>query len=398
VVLPGVSDVRILDRQRYWSFLKAYVTCYVSLVGLYLVIDAFSNIDEFMKRADGFSELMKAMGRYYLIHQAAYFDLLGGVISMMAAIFTVTWMQRNNEHLAMLAAGVSTHRAIRPVLVCSVLVSILAAANKEMIIPRYADDLQKSHDDDGTRNAVAIPSRRDERGVTISGLEADRKRQTLVGRFNATLPPDVFGAIRELEGKQATYIPESMTRAPLRGGWLVRGATLKPLIDPGQLVPGASIVAKLADQAGFPPQVGDATPLPGDTFFLSSSLTFKAMTRKPDWYQFASLGELLDGMADPASEGTERNDIIMEIHTRLLKPCLSLTLLFMTLPLVLGSFGRNMFIGLGLALGNSAMFYGLNITCLYLGTSVVLAPAMAAFIPLFAFALLATWRWDRIRT
>ena len=68
------------------------------------------------------------MGRYYLIHQAAYFDLLGSVISMMAAIFTVTWMQRNNEQLAMLAAGISTHRMIRPVLVSSVIVSVLAVA------------------------------------------------------------------------------------------------------------------------------------------------------------------------------------------------------------------------------------------------------------------------------
>ena len=45
--------MRILDRQRYWAFFKAYVICYVSLVGLYIVIDAFSNLDEFTKRADG---------------------------------------------------------------------------------------------------------------------------------------------------------------------------------------------------------------------------------------------------------------------------------------------------------------------------------------------------------
>ena len=51
--LCGRSDVRILDRQRYWAFLKAYFTCYVSLVGLFIVIDAFSNLDEFMKRAEG---------------------------------------------------------------------------------------------------------------------------------------------------------------------------------------------------------------------------------------------------------------------------------------------------------------------------------------------------------
>ncbi len=56
--------MRILDNQRYWSFFKAYVICYVSLVGLFIVIDAFSNLDEFTKRADGVVELAQVMGRY----------------------------------------------------------------------------------------------------------------------------------------------------------------------------------------------------------------------------------------------------------------------------------------------------------------------------------------------
>ena len=47
----GDQIVRILDRQRFWAFFKAYCTCYVSLVGLFIVIDAFSNMDEFQKRA-----------------------------------------------------------------------------------------------------------------------------------------------------------------------------------------------------------------------------------------------------------------------------------------------------------------------------------------------------------
>ena len=55
--------MRILDRERYWSFFKAYVICYVSLVGLYIVIDAFSNFDEFTKRADGIVELLAGDGR-----------------------------------------------------------------------------------------------------------------------------------------------------------------------------------------------------------------------------------------------------------------------------------------------------------------------------------------------
>ena len=223
--------MRILDRQRFWAFFKAYCTCYVSLVGLFIVIDAFSNMDEFQKRAEGVAEIMKVMGRYYLTHQAAYFDLLGSVIGMMAAIFTVTWMQRNNEHLAMLAAGVSTHRAIRPVLFASVIVSGLAVANQEIIIPRFAEEIQKSHDDDGVRKVQgAQPLRFAE--VMIDGSEADRASRTIVNRFNATIPYEVFGTMRKLEARQATYVPAEALRAPIRGGWLIRGATLTPPVDP----------------------------------------------------------------------------------------------------------------------------------------------------------------------
>src|SRR4051794_18615577 len=87
----GIAMLSILDRQRYWAFFKAYLICYFSLVGLYIVIDAFSNLDEFSKRADTAGEIFRIMSRYYLVHESEYFDRLCGVIGMMAAIFTVTW-------------------------------------------------------------------------------------------------------------------------------------------------------------------------------------------------------------------------------------------------------------------------------------------------------------------
>lgn len=389
--------MRILDRQRYWAYAKAYFTCYLSLIGLFIVIDAFSNLDEFMKRAEGL-ELIKVMGRYYLIHQASYFDLLGSVISMMAAIFTVTWMQRNNEQLAMLAAGISTHRAIRPVLFSSVIVSGLAVANQEIMISKFAEEIQMSHDDDGVRQVKALPSRYDSRGIMVQGSEADRATRTIINRFYATIPVGVFGTIRKIEARQATYIPPDHPTTPIKGGWLIRGATLNPPLEPELLEPGASILTRVKDEKGFPPPWGDPSVLVGESYFLKSSLSFKAMTRKLGWYQYAAMGELLDGLADPASEGTERAEIPMYIHIRLLRPILSLTLLFMSLPLVLGGVGRNMFINLGLALGNSAVFYGMLLLCQYLGQNALLIPPLAAWLPLFIFALLATWRWDRIRT
>jgi lipopolysaccharide export system permease protein len=451
--------VKILDRQRYWSFLKAYVICYTSLVGLFIVIDAFSNFDEFTKRAEGL-ELLKAMLRYYTIHQSLFFDYLCGVIGMMAAIFTVTWMQRNNEQLAMLAAGISTHRAIRPVLVSSVIVSSFAVLNQEFIMPRYAEELAKSHDDDGQRT-VHVSSRYDPQNILLDGADADRATKTLMPVY-ATIPWELLGEIKEMKGQQATYIPPDHPTAPMKGGWLIRGATISPPLEGEALLASRDFLTQVDDLTGFPPpyvrptkvedQLGPAgTPNPPPqrpapaapavtdavrihseiayfaslpafplcanpvipriysiadrkvelsrgNYFLKSSLTFQAMTRKPDWYKFANTLDLIQGLSDPSTEGTERSDVAMFVHGRLLRPFLGLNLLFMSLPLVLGGYGRNTFINLGFAMGNSALFYGSLIFCQYLGSFGLLSPPLSAWVPLFVFGTIATVRWAQIRT
>jgi lipopolysaccharide export system permease protein len=451
--------VRILDNQRYWSFFKAYVICYISLVGLFVVIDAFSNMDEFTKRADGVVEVSQVMGRFYLIRQSLFFDYLCGVIGMMAAIFTVTFMQRNNEQLAILAAGISTHRAIRPVLISSVIVSTFAVANQELIMPRYAEDLAKSHDDDGTRT-VHVSSRYDSHHFLIGGVDADRTSKTLMP-FDAVIPVELVGELKLLRGLQGTYIPPDHPSAPLKGGWLLRDATINPPLEDEVVLRSRELITPVDDLTGFPPPYAPpaqpdeqgaptagapaapartapppktenrfrphseipylaslppfafcATPemlgihdlldrkieLSRGNYFLRSSLTFQAMTRKPDWYKFATTRDLIQGLSDPSTEGTERNDVAMFVHGRILRPFLGLNLLFMSLPLVLGGYGRNAFINLGFALGNSAMFYGAILFCSYLGGFHILSPPMSAWAPLFVFGTIATVRWAQIRT
>jgi lipopolysaccharide export system permease protein len=439
--------VRILDRQRYWSFVKAYVICYVSLVGLYIVIDAFSNLDEFTKRADGLVEICQVMGRYYLIHQSQFFDQLSGVIGMMAAIFTVTWMQRNNEQLAMLAAGISTHRAIRPVLVSSVVVGLLVVTNQELIMPRYAEDLSKTHDDDGMRK-VHVSSRYDPRKIMLHGNEADRKTRSIMP-FYSTIPVGVYGTMHEIKAEQATYVPLDHPTAPRKGGWLIREAVINPPLDEEAIEEESSVLSRVDDLRGYPPPYVQTTASPGQagplgaspaklisansaaaylvslppfplslnpailrfhslmdrrtelgrgSYFLTTSLTFQAMTRKPTWYQFAPTLDLMQGLTDPSTEGSERTDIATFVHIRMLRPFLGINLLFMSLPLVLGGYGRNTFINLGFALGNSAMFYGSIILCQYLASFEILSPELAAWMPLIVFGSIAAVRWGQIRT
>ena len=385
--------MRILDRQRYWAFLKAYAICFTALVGLYVVIDAFSNFDEFTKRASGAVEIFQVMARYYLVHMSEMYDRLCGVIGMMAAIFTVTWMQRNNELLAMLAAGVSTQRVIRPVLVCSAMVSTIAVANQECVMPELAEELMKSHDDDGSQK-VKPSSRTDSNHIYMHGVEADRGAQTIV-KFYATVPVEVFGELHELEAKQALYVPESASHKPYRGGWLLRGVS--PPLDDEHLKQDVIVKVDPAEAGAYPPPVGDLTDLGGETYFLRTNLTFQAMTRRRQWYQYARTPDLIRALDDPAND-SEKLNIGVFLHGRLLRPVLGLALLFVSLPQVLGGYGRNMFVNLGLSLGVAAMFYGANFLCQYLGTNEVVSPELAAWLPLIAFGTFAAHRWGAIRT
>jgi lipopolysaccharide export system permease protein len=314
---------------------------------------------------------------------------------MMAAIFTVTWMQRNNELLAMLAAGISTHRVIRPVLVSAVVVSGLAMANQELIMPRLAEELQKSHADDGSIQ-VQVHGRYDSNGIYLHGSHAERKERTVVS-FNATFPVEVFGAIRELEAMQARYIPDDDPVAPMKGGWLLRGARLNLPVDEDLLKEKDALLVKLPDARGFPPPTGPLADLGRDTFFLRTGINFQAVTRDRQWYAYAPTLDLIQGLTDPANE-PEKLDIAVYLHGRILRPLLGLALLCLCLPQVLGGYGRNMFINLGVSLGTSAVFYGLGFMCQYLGSHAVIPAEMASWAPLIGFGTLATARWDGIRT
>ena len=181
--------MRILDRQRYWSFLKAYVICYVSLVGLYIVIDAFSNLDEFSKRAEGIVETLAGDGP--LLSDPPELVLRpverrdrddGGHLhgDLDAA------EQRTARH----AGGRRSARTGR--FVRSWLRRSWSAGSPSRTKRSSCRDSPRSwrrrHDDDGQRT-VHVTGRYDSQNIYIHGVDADRASRTLFP-FWATIPKE----------------------------------------------------------------------------------------------------------------------------------------------------------------------------------------------------------------
>jgi len=388
--------MKILDRQRYLAFFKAYLVSFVSLVGLVIVIDAFANLDEFTELDPDMGELFRKMGRYYLVRLSMYYDLLASVIGMMAAVFAATWMQKNNELIAMLAAGISTKRVIRPILVSAFLCNALAIGNQEFLMPGVAEELQQPPDHFEGRK-LTVYSREDQNGITISAEGRGHAETLTVTKFHAALPLPLTGVGGWLHALEGTYIPPDHPTAPLVGGWLLRRAQLAP--------PDANFderwLVELEDPdafEGFPPSTDGLMDLGERTFFLKTNVSFQAITRDPrQWFRYASTPELIRALGDSAN-APEALDIAVYLHNRLMRPLLGMGLLFLTMPIVLGGERRNMFINMGLSLGTSAFFYGTLYIFQYLGTSGVIAPEAASWAPMILVGTIAAARWDSIRT
>ena len=141
--------MRTLDRYIVRNFLTSAVLWFVILMALRIVTDLFINMDEYVKGSPSVWRVLAHVDGLLCLHSLEYFAQLGGVIIVAAATFTLAMMGRTNELTAMLASGVSLHRIIWPIVLCSMLMGGLIVLDQEMIIPMpgVAARLARSRDD-----------------------------------------------------------------------------------------------------------------------------------------------------------------------------------------------------------------------------------------------------------
>src|SRR5207248_11719978 len=123
----------------------------VSMMSLFIVVDLFTNLDNFTEGKDNFSHVMNDILKYYGVNTVQIFDRLCEAIVLLAAMFTVALLQRNNELLPLLSAGISTLRVVRPVLIPAFLMLGLSILNQEVVLPRIDSYMAESRDFDGTK-------------------------------------------------------------------------------------------------------------------------------------------------------------------------------------------------------------------------------------------------------
>jgi lipopolysaccharide export system permease protein len=363
---------KLIDRQLIRSYVKSYLACLISLISLYIVIDLFNNLEDFTHRGQGFASTLQHIARYYGYMSMHIFDRLSEAIVLLAAMFTVAWLQRNNELLPQLSAGVSTRRVVRPVLLSACALVLVNVANQELLIPQVRPVIRD--DPKGDKN-LPVQGAYEPNGIHLSGKSATRREQC-VKEMTCVIGGNLAdGDLVSLYAAEGRYVPPGPDH--YTGGWLLTETSPAELPDWHR-----KDILEMID--------------PGKFFLHTSDVDFDALTRDHKWFYQIATWRLFEELNRPNS--SRLASMAVFFHMRLTRPLLGMILVVMGLSVILRDQNRNVFISAGLCLVLCAVFFGATFVAKFLGDKEFLSPALAAWLPVFIFGPLSLAQFDAIHT
>jgi lipopolysaccharide export system permease protein len=358
----------IIDRYVLRQFFQTFVICFTSLAGLYIIFDAFANLDGFLQFANRQGGLVKVVSGYYALRTVLFFDRTVGLLTLTAAMFTATWLQRHNEMTALLAAGISRVRIITPLVGAAVVIIVVAAISRETVIPRFRMELSRSPQDLAGEAPHNVREQYDDRDIQIEGasLQLNQKR---IEKPKIHLPSPLNRYSKQAIKATAAYYQAPEGDRP--GGFLLDGVE-----QPKDLGKQPSLV-----RDGHPIIITprDADWLKPDQCFFVTNVTFEQLTDDREWLDFSSTSQLISEVKTSTFYSGKYR---VAIHARVVQPLLDITLLFLGLPLVLAKGSRNVFVAMGMCALVVSVFMIIVLVSQHLGAKAAITPALAAWAPL----------------
>ena len=369
----------LIDRYITRAQLNAFLIVFVSLAGLTFVVDAFTNIEEFITHGGKSGGLWRVLAGYYGYRTIQFFDATSAVVSLASAMFALSWLERHNEVTALLAAGVTRWRIARPVIIFSTVVAFLAMANRELVLPRIRHEFAKNAQDLSGEQMREFDARYDHRTEILFRGKNAQMAGFRIDSPSLFLPPSLSHFSPQIDAAEGFWKPAS---ADHPAGYLLSGVTEPPHIERMQPLSlgGQTIVMTRSTCPWLEP----------GQCFVTSEVTFEQLIGSQNWSQYSSTPELLRSIANP-SLGVGA-DVPLRVHSRVVSPLLDLTLAMLGVPLVIGPVRRGVFMAVGLCIVLTATFFIVVLGCQSLATGYIVSPSLGAWSPLVLLGTLAAWR------
>ncbi|MDR1289971.1 MAG: LptF/LptG family permease [Planctomycetaceae bacterium] len=366
----------ILDRYILKHFFFNIVLWLVSIVGIFIVFDLFTNLDTLIRTGKEANNIPLVIGKYYLFKSIPIVMMLSSVLGLLSAMITVATMKRHNELVPIQAAGISTIRITMPLIVAVIFVALLMAVFRETLLPRFLDELVVDASSIGKYEGVMVNAIIDnETAITINGDRTFRK-ELRISHPNFILRNPIVKQITYLKAQNAIHCPANNEHKA--------GFMLLEMQDMPEILKGNSL--KLNEQEIVITHHDKPDWINENSCFVVTNVPFDYLASNDAWRQYASTFDMFLAARNQSLDVGNR--IIATIHARLIQPFLDVMLLFLGLPVILLNSDRNIFKTLGLSGLIVISFIALREVCQHLGSSMDM-PVLGAWLPLLIFGPIA---------
>ena len=372
--------MKILDKYIIKNFVKGYVITLMVLIGLCIVIDLFIHLDEFAENVDlGTGAVVGNIFSYYSVRSALYFRDLAGFITIIAAVFSLGKMTRNNELIAVMASGVSLKRIITPILLLAVLFTALLVIDQEFIIPRLANQLVRRHDALPGQEKYDVWFMSDNKGALVCTKSFDEKTATM---FKPTIivrepiPETVrWKVLGKIQADRATYDSK-------KKGWkLKNGRFLKisESTDPFTISKKPQAVA-----------------------FYESNITPEDIpVRRQEKYKSLLSSAQLATLAGKGTRVKDQAELYSQKHFRITDPIVNMVMLMVALPILVCREPKAMKSAILISFAVTIACFIVTFMCKMVATEVVfnrVRPELWPWVPVFIFLPIAFIELDSMKT
>lgn len=359
---PNTQNVQppiggLLDRYLARAFIKSLVVSLVCMTVLYLIVEVFDRVDNFLRADRPFWSLLK----YFSFKLPLLISRVAGFAVLFSTLFSLATLARNQEITAMRSSGISLRRLSVPLIALATLIGLFSFLWNETVVPLFTRKAQSIYRTDVKKkpsgNLIEFQEiwiRGD--GAIVNTDSFNAKKNTLEGIRIYLLDPDF--SLRGIIEAPRAFWKETYWEAPNATEWLF-------------LSRGGLSRRKLA-------AVLPLSETPED---------LKIFHHEPEELSVSDLKKQINSLANKGIDTTESQ---VDLQLKLALPFVSPLMVFLAVPFALrrglrggvpASFGLTLLLGLG--------YWVLLGFCRSLGYTGALPPLGAAWLPNGVFFLAA---------
>lgn len=353
--------MKILDKYTVREFVPPFIYCIAVFVFLYVIIDLFGHLDDILKQGVA----MVTLYNYYLSFVPIIFTQTAPIAVLLSTIFVLGKFNKHNEIVAMKASGISLQQILRPFICLGFILSILILLVNDKIVPR-ASIISTTIKERNIENSTAATENTIINNVTIYGT---KNRLFFVGSFD--VGKKILNDITILEHDENQMVRSKTTASKaqwINGEWMFYNCIIY------QFPKGSTIAGD--------PYVFKEIPLnieekPDD---------FLRMEARTDFMNYHQLKDYIRRLSGAGGMTTKK--LLVDLHSKISFPFISLVIMLIGIPFALVSRRGGALFGVGICLGISLSYYGVNAVSMALGKGGILPAFVSAWLANVLFGAL----------